>query len=176
MKLFTRHGVLLSAALALGSIALSACSSEAVVDTAKAALEMKLADALVQSGTPASTVLTADLDEQESQRVVTAIEHYQLIKLKYSAPESMGEAATVLLSVASDYATLYGEYSAVRQIVQAHWSEYAPAQQIMLRGFHDRATRLHESVQAALVHQQEAAQAASGMLSLGQLIAETVAL
>ncbi len=162
--------------LAASSFSLTACTSETVAEAAHLVLEAKVADTIVQTGEPVDTVMTADLSEQETERVLFAIQTYDTVRLKWTdAPDSAGNAAAALLSVASDYATLYGEYTAVKQIVQGHWPEYTPVQQDTLRGYDERAQRIHFAVQAVLAQGQGVAEATSSMLSLGMLIAQTVA-
>lgn len=159
----------------MGSI-LASCSTQQVTDTAQVLLRTKVADTLIQSGVPAQTVFTADLTDQERDRITTALDVYASSRAKWAAAAESGVGAlSALLTVANDYAILYGEYMAVHQIVAAHWNEYDPVQQRQLQGYHAQAQALHASVSSFLQAQQPGA-AATEMLTLGLIIAQTAAL
>jgi hypothetical protein len=154
---------------------LAACSSESLTSSASLLMEGKVADSIVQSGAPVETVFTAQLSEQEAKRVIAAMDYYEQLREKWTgAPDSAAGTLNAVLSIAGDYANLYGEYTAVKQIVQAHWDEYPPAQQAKLIAYDDLAGSIHGSMQT-LIEQRREAEASSTMLRLGVLIAQTAA-
>jgi hypothetical protein len=154
----------------------AACTADQLAQSARLTLETKLADTLIQSGQPTDVVLTAALTEQEVDRLIFALDTYTWVREKWQAATAQpGNLATQLAALSGDYATLYGEYQAVRQIVEGHWDEYSGPQQVLLAQYHGRALAIHESVTALLANQQRA-EAIAGMVDLGVLIAKAVVL
>lgn len=172
----SRWNLFATTILALGCLLLEACSSAPVSAATQLVLNAKLADVLVQEGAPQNTVLTAPLTETEALQVVHAVDTYQLIRNKWQGVvEDPTALATNLILLSTDYATLYGEYRTVFDIVQHHWDEYSPQQQAMLTRYHNQALAIHDDVRQLLVHQKQA-EAAANLLSLGVLVAKAVVL
>lgn len=161
---------------ALCAMLLMACTTDQLQQSARLTLETKLADTLIQSGQPADVVMTADLTEQEMNRLITALDTYHLVREKWQvATATPGNLAAQLAALSGDYATMYGEYQAVKQIVQGHWNEYGPAQQILLAQYHARATTIHESVTQLLANQQRA-ETIAAMVDIGFMVAKVAVL
>lgn len=158
------------------TVHLSGCTSDQVTSAARVTLEAKLADILVQSGEPSAVVMTASLTDEEAHRIAAALDAYALIRMKWSGvTDNPQTLVSNLLGLSVDYATLVGEYQAVRQIVRTHWDEYTPAQQATLAQYHDRALVIHESVQTLLQNQRRF-EATAAALEIGILIAKAAVL
>jgi len=156
-------------------LTLSSCSSIQVETSAKLALETQLADALLQAGTPQEVVLTAELTEQEAERVLQALSVYTAVRGSWDAYAQNPQQLVLYPNIlTSDYARLYAEYQVVYQIVQAHWQEYPPAQRAQLLGYHSQATAIHAHVQTLLVEQQRADTVAA-VLDLGLTLVKIAA-
>ncbi len=156
-------------------LALSSCSSTQVATSAKLALEARLADTLLQAGTPQEVVLTAELTEQEAERVLQALSVYTAVRGSWDTYAQNPQQVVLYPNIlTSDYARLYAEYQVVYQIVQAHWQEYPPAQQAMLLSYHGQASAIHAHVQTLLVEQQRADTVAT-VLDLGLTLVKLAA-
>lgn len=171
--ILAQHPYLLAAALVI--LMLVGCTTGDLQSTSKALIQAKIADILLQSGEPKNVVLSVDLTEGELNQVLHAIEAYQLVRARWqSIVDDPTAIITNTATLQTDYLNLASEYAAVHAIVEFHWNEYTPAQQIQLAQYHARAAELGESLRNLLVL-QDRRKALNTALELGLTIAKIMA-
>ena len=129
-----------------------------------------LANNLVESGLAVDAVLVAELNDQELDILIDAVETFKKFQARYIVDPNPS-----YIEVGVAYAELKGNYLVVERIVADHWDEYPASTKAELQ-FYQKEAKAYGKIIRAKIKAGKTAEAFTNILALGQLVVKVAAL